>query len=133
MIGARCKPYDRKRYLYELESFKYTTKDAAFGPKHTFLDEERFVMVSYNPKTGYSLLFDSEATIHMKMCLSYNTQSSVPFGLALFDAEYDDWSSPGGKSPSLFPLTHAARNVLDIIKTNSTRHFSEPLKCMPPK
>ncbi|KAL1427599.1 hypothetical protein MTO96_017297 [Rhipicephalus appendiculatus] len=132
MIGVRCKPYESKEYLYELQKFTHVTEDPTFGRKHTFVDDKRFVMVSYNPAEGYALIFDSAATIYMKMCLSYTVQDSVPFGLALFDAEYDDWSEEGNEAGS-FPLTRSARKAVDEIKDNSADNATGPMQCVAPK
>ncbi|KAK8787192.1 hypothetical protein V5799_023034 [Amblyomma americanum] len=68
MVGAKCEPYESKEYLYELQHFTYTKENPAFGPKNTFLDERRWVMVSYSPDKNLALLFDSPATIYMKRC-----------------------------------------------------------------
>ncbi|XP_077520110.1 uncharacterized protein LOC144129925 [Amblyomma americanum] len=129
MVGAKCEPYESKEYLYELQHFTYTKENPAFGPKNTFLDERRWVMVSYSPDKNLALLFDSPATIYMKMCLSYTSQGRVPFGLALFDAEYDDWSKTNETAGS-FPLTRAARKVIEDIK-GATMRTNSSLKCTP--
>ncbi|XP_049268268.1 uncharacterized protein LOC119382721 [Rhipicephalus sanguineus] len=129
MVGVRCKPYGSKEYLYQLRKFARVAEDPTHGPEHTFLDKKRFVVVSYDPVEGYALLFDSATTIYMKMCLSYTVQGSVPFGLALFDAEYDDWSKKGDKAGS-FPLTRSARKVVDDIKDNSADDSAGPMECV---
>ncbi|KAL3249782.1 hypothetical protein MRX96_055972 [Rhipicephalus microplus] len=67
-----------------------------------------------------------------RMCLSYTVQLGVPFGLALFDAEYDQWSKEGNKADS-FPLTRSARKAVDDIKYNAADNSTEPLKCVAPE
>ncbi|XP_054930090.1 uncharacterized protein [Dermacentor andersoni] len=132
MIGVRCKPYMSEEYLYELQSFTYITEHPSYGPNHTFFDEKRFVMVSYDPVKGYALIFDSAATIYMKMCLSYTDQGALPFGLALFDAEYDDWSKKVNNTGG-FPLIRSARKALNDIENNTAGDSTKSMKCVAPK
>ncbi|KAH6936703.1 hypothetical protein HPB50_020907 [Hyalomma asiaticum] len=66
---------------------------------------------------------------HSQMCLSYTVEGSVPFGLALFDAEYDRWSKKGNKTAN-FPLTRSARKALDDIKHDSAASSNGSMKCV---
>ncbi|XP_075543692.1 uncharacterized protein LOC142578175 [Dermacentor variabilis] len=132
MIGVRCKPYESEEYLYELQGFTYIAEHPSYGPNHTFFDEKRFVMVSYDPVKAYALIFDSAATIYMKMCLSYADQGALPFGLALFDAEYDDWSKKVNNTGG-FPLIRSARKALKDIENNTAGDSTKSMKCVAPK
>ncbi|XP_070381863.1 uncharacterized protein [Dermacentor albipictus] len=114
--GSRCKAYDESDYAREIDSFASVCSDAEYAA-HIARDESHETMHSFRLSPRSAVTFDSEDTIFAKMCKARKMVASVPYGLALFDAEFDDTSNECSATNKYgnFTLVRAARKAIDYV------------------
>ncbi|XP_072141374.1 uncharacterized protein [Dermacentor andersoni] len=114
--GSRCKAYDESDYAREIDSFTSVCGDAEYAA-HIARDEAHETMHSFRLSPRSAVTFDSEDTIFAKMCKARKMVASVPYGLALFDAEFDDTSNECSATNKFgnFTLVRAARKAIDYV------------------
>ncbi|KAH6941503.1 hypothetical protein HPB50_019160 [Hyalomma asiaticum] len=114
--GSRCRAYDESDYAREVDNFALVCDDAEYTA-HIKRDEVHETMYSYRLNPRSAVTFDSEDTIFAKMCKARKMMSSVPYGLALFDAEFDDTSNECATTNKFgnFTLVRAARRAVDYV------------------
>ncbi|XP_075551335.1 uncharacterized protein LOC142584891 [Dermacentor variabilis] len=71
----------------------------------------------YNFEDGLSFTYDTFQSLREKLCYYKTNLTSVPYGLALFDMQYEDWI--GFCFSEKFARLRALRKLLDFI----TQHF----------
>ncbi|XP_077547572.1 uncharacterized protein LOC144159751 [Haemaphysalis longicornis] len=90
-------------------------------------EEDKQFVFTFSESTSRSILFDSDATIRKKYCELQRILSGVPYGIALFDLEYDalegsncrDWRSN-------FARLNITRHLVDhMARPNSGRRSSD--------
>ncbi|KAL3249773.1 hypothetical protein MRX96_055965 [Rhipicephalus microplus] len=117
-VGAKCKPFEPGTGLEELGS-RITACTEQHYAAHVTRDEEHEVMSTYDGSAGLAFVFDSELTLYAKVCKARNALEDVgPVGLAVYDAEFDDWSNSCRSWNKLgnYTLTRAARKTVDAIE-----------------
>ncbi|XP_075730888.1 uncharacterized protein LOC142774412 [Rhipicephalus microplus] len=114
--GSRCRPFDESDYAREIENFASVCGDEEYVA-HIVRDEAHETMHSFRLTPRSAVTFDSEDTIFAKMCRARKMVASVPFGLALFDAEFDDTSNECATTNKFgnFTLVRAARRSIDYV------------------
>ncbi|KAL3196885.1 hypothetical protein MRX96_014974 [Rhipicephalus microplus] len=114
--GSRCRPFDESDYAREIENFASVCGDEEYVA-HIVRDEAHETMHSFRLTPRSAVTFDSEDTIFAKMCKARRMVASVPFGLALFDAEFDDTSNECAATNKFgnFTLVRAARRSIDYV------------------
>ncbi|KAH7936033.1 hypothetical protein HPB52_016778 [Rhipicephalus sanguineus] len=115
-LGTRCKAYDESDYAREVDNFALVCGDKEYAA-HIVRDEAHETMHSFRLSPRSAVTFDSEDTIFAKMCKARKMVASVPYGLALFDAEFDDTSNECSSRNKFgnFTLVRAARRAVDYV------------------
>ncbi|XP_037506489.1 uncharacterized protein LOC119382727 [Rhipicephalus sanguineus] len=123
-VGAKCKPFEFANGVNELDS-RVTACTEQHYVAHVTRDERREVMSTYDENAGLAFVFDSEQTLYAKVCKARNALKNVrPLGLAVFDAEFDDWSNTctSWNKFGSYPLMRAARKAVNAAGVrNATR------------
>ncbi|XP_049521458.1 uncharacterized protein LOC119448582 [Dermacentor silvarum] len=123
-VGAKCKPFEFATGMNELDS-RVTACTEQHYAAHVTRDEQHEVMSTYEGSAGLAFVFDSELTLFAKMCKARNALKDVrPIGLAVFDAEFDDWSNTctSWNKFGNYTLTRAARKTVDAIGAQNPTH-----------
>ncbi|KAH7954433.1 hypothetical protein HPB49_018376 [Dermacentor silvarum] len=123
-VGTKCKPVEFGTGLEELGS-RVTACTEQHYAAHVTRDELHEVMSTYEGSAGLAFVFDSELTLFAKMCKARNALKDVrPIGLAVFDAEFDDWSNTctSWNKFGNYTLTRAARKTVDAIGAQNPTH-----------
>ncbi|KAH6936706.1 hypothetical protein HPB50_020910 [Hyalomma asiaticum] len=122
-VGAKCKQFEFRTGPEELGS-RISACTEQHYVAHVARDKQREVMSTYDGSAGLAFVFDSELTLYAKasahsVCKARNALKDVrPIGLAVFDAELDDWSNTC-KSWNKFgnyTLMRTARKTVDAIE-----------------
>ncbi|KAK8761947.1 hypothetical protein V5799_026780 [Amblyomma americanum] len=126
-LGSRCRPFDETDYAREIDSFASVCGDSEYV-SHMRRDEAHETMHSFRLNPRSAVTFDTEDTIFAKMCKARQHVSSVLYGLALFDAEFDDGSNECSATNKYgnFTLVRAARRALEYVDGAS---FTQRSQC----
>ncbi|XP_065290328.1 uncharacterized protein [Dermacentor albipictus] len=123
-VGAKCKPFQFGTGLKELGS-RVTACTEQHYAAHVTREERREVMSTYDGSTGLAFVFDSELTLYAKVCKARNALKDIrPIGLAVFDAEFDDWSNTctSWNKFGNYTLMRTARKSVDAIGAHNATH-----------
>ncbi|XP_054930089.1 uncharacterized protein [Dermacentor andersoni] len=123
-VGAKCKPFEFGTGLEELGS-RVTACTEQHYAAHVTREEWREVMSTYEGSAGLAFVFDSELTLYAKVCKARNVLKDVrPIGLAVFDAEFDDWSNTctSWNKFGNYTLMRTARKSVDAIGALNATH-----------